>query len=67
MIFDLVERAMQMPLNLRQPTEALISHSDRGSQYTSRHFQQQLKSNNNIALMSGRIAWCVLLNGSLEV
>lgn len=53
---DLVERAMQVALNLRRPTKALIFHSDRGSQYTSHHFQQQLKNNNIIASMSGRSA-----------
>jgi putative transposase len=31
MTVDLVERAMQMALNLRQPSNALIFHSDRGS------------------------------------
>ena len=31
MTVDLVERAMQMALNLRQPTNTLIFHSDRGS------------------------------------
>ena len=54
MTVDLVGRAMQMALNLRQPTNALIFHSDRGSQYMSHHFQQQLRNNNIIASMSGR-------------
>ena len=54
MTVDLVERAMQMALNLRRPTKSLIFHSDRGSQYTSYRFQQQLKNNNIIASMSGR-------------
>jgi hypothetical protein len=54
MSVDLVERAMQMALNLRQPTKVLIFHSDRGSQYTSHRFQQQLKNNNITASMSGR-------------
>ena len=53
MTIDLVERAMQMSLNLRKPTQGLILHSDRGSQYTSHRFQQQLKSNNITASMSG--------------
>ena len=56
MTADLVERAMKMALNLRQPTNALIFHSDRGSQYTSHRFQQQLRNNNIIASMSGRDA-----------
>jgi putative transposase len=54
MTVDLVERAMQMALNLRSPTKALIFHSDRGSQYTSHRFQKQLKDNNVTASMSGR-------------
>jgi len=44
MIVDLVERAIQMALNLRKPTKGLIFHSDRGYQYTSHRFQQQLKT-----------------------
>lgn len=58
MTVDLVERAMQMALNLRQPTNALIFHSDRGSQYTSHRFQQQLRNNNITASMSRRGACC---------
>jgi len=38
MTVDLVERAMQMALNLRRPTAGLIFHSDRGSKYTNHHF-----------------------------
>jgi putative transposase len=53
MTVDLVERAMQMALNLRQPAKGLIFHSDRGSQYTSHRFQKQLNDNNIIASMSG--------------
>ena len=54
MTVDLVERAMQMALNLRGPTKRLIFHSDRGSQYTSHRFQQMLKNNDIVASMSGR-------------
>ena len=54
MTADLVERAMKMALNLRQPTNALIFHSDRDSQYRSHRFQQRLRNNNIIASMSGR-------------
>ncbi len=53
MTVDLVERAMQMALNLRRPTKGLIFHSDRGSQYTSHRFQRQLKNNNITISMSG--------------
>ena len=54
MTVDLVERAMQMALNIRRLTKGLIFHSDRGSQYTRHRFQQQLKNNNITASMSGR-------------
>ena len=53
MTVDLVKRAMQMVLNLRNPTKGLIFHSDRGSQYTSHSFQKQLTNNNITASMSG--------------
>jgi len=32
---DLVERALQLAINIRQPKAGLLFHSDRGSQYTS--------------------------------
>ena len=38
MTVDLVQRAMQMAINLRVPGKGLIFHSDRGSQYTSKRF-----------------------------
>ena len=54
MTVDLVERAMQIALNLRRSAKDLISNCDRGSKYTSHRFQQQLRNNNFIASMSGR-------------
>ena len=54
MTVDLVERAMQMALNLRKPSKELVFHSDRGSQYTSRHFQNLLTRNKVTPSMSGR-------------
>ncbi len=54
---DLVKRAMQMAMNLRQPKPGLIFHSDRGSQYTSGSFAKQLKTRKLKASMSG-IAAC---------
>jgi len=54
MTVDLVELAMQMALNLRRPTKGLIFHSDKGSQYTSHRFLQQLKNNNITASISER-------------
>lgn len=53
MTVGLVERAMQLALNLRKPTKGLIFHSDRGSQYTSHRFQRQLTRNSIVASMSG--------------
>lgn len=54
MTSDLVIKAMQMAINLRQPPKGLIFHSDRGSQYTGKRFSKLLKQNNIIASMSGK-------------
>lgn len=54
MTTGLVLKAMQMAINLRQPSEGLIFHSDRGSQYTSRRFRKLLKDNRIRASMSGK-------------
>ena len=54
MTTGLVLKAMQMAINLRQPSEGLIFHSDRGSQYTSRRFRKLLKDNRIKASMSGK-------------
>ena len=35
--------ALRMAINARQPTEALIHHSDRGGQYGSDDFRKELK------------------------
>jgi len=43
MTTDLVYRAMLKAINLRQPGQGLIFHSDRGCQYTSKQFQNLLK------------------------
>ena len=40
----LAAKALIKAYNLRQPGKGLIFHSDRGSQYTSGHFQKLLKS-----------------------
>ncbi|MFQ3176793.1 MAG: putative transposase [Psychromonas sp.] len=40
MTVDLVERALQMAINIRQPKAGLMFHSDRGSQYTSGRFSR---------------------------
>jgi transposase InsO family protein len=39
---SLIEEAMEMAITSRQPAAGLIFHSDRGSQYTSHSFRQQL-------------------------
>ena len=40
----LVNRALISAYNLRRPPKGVVFHSDRGSQYTSKHFQKLLKS-----------------------
>ena len=39
----LVSRAMMKAIHLRQPPKGLVFHSDRGSQYTSKHYRKLLK------------------------
>jgi putative transposase len=41
---DLVNRALIMAYNLRQPSKGLVFHSDRGSQYTSQDYRKLLKT-----------------------
>ena len=43
MLTSLVEDAVKMALGRRQPTEGLLHHSDRGSQYASQDYQARLK------------------------
>ena len=52
MTVDLVERALQMSINIRQPKAGLMFHSDRGSQYTSGRFNRLLSKHKIIASMS---------------
>ena len=49
----LVERALQMALNQRQPGNDLLHHSDRGSQYTSLNYQNRLAKHHITISMSG--------------
>ena len=44
MTVDLVERALQMAVNIRRPNAGLMFHSDRGSQYTSGRFSKLLNT-----------------------
>ena len=48
----LTETALDMALIQRQPTDALIHHSDRGSQYTSTAYQHKLADWQIISSMS---------------
>ena len=43
MTTDLISKAITKAVNLIQPKQGLVFHSDRGSQYTSRHFGKLLK------------------------
>ena len=45
MTSSLVEAALEMALQQRQPPPGLLHHSDRGSQYTGKDYQILLKSN----------------------
>lgn len=61
---DLVIAALQQALNHRQPNTQLTHHSDRGSQYTSKDFQDLLKKYCIIASMSG--VGCCYDNAAME-
>lgn len=54
MTSSLVTRALEMALRQRRPPAALIHHSDRGSQYTGRDYQQLLTDHQLQVSMSGR-------------
>jgi putative transposase len=43
---ELVKQALQMALQQRQPGADLVHHSDRGSEYTSKSYQDLLKQQN---------------------
>lgn len=49
---ELTEAALAMALNQRQPTDALIHHSDRGSQYTCETYRNTLMTHQITASMS---------------
>ena len=48
---------MRMALETRRPLAGLIHHSDQGSQYTSRAYQELLKSHGLRASMNGVGTW----------
>ncbi len=51
---DLTQQALQMALQRRQPNPGLLHHSDRGSQYATTAYQQQLRAAGMTASMSRR-------------
>jgi len=53
----LVETALHMALQTRQPKSTLLHHSDQGSQYTSAVYQSQL-ADRNIQLSMSRVGNC---------
>lgn len=48
----LVVQALTMAINLRNPSDGLLHHSDRGSQYASKEYQQWLRQNGMVCSMS---------------
>jgi transposase InsO family protein len=52
MATDLVCAAWHMALGRRRPPPGLIHHSDRGSQYTSAHYQRELRRQRVVVSMS---------------
>ncbi|WP_261593438.1 IS3 family transposase [Pseudoalteromonas holothuriae] len=57
MTTDLVSKAMMKAYNLRQPPKGLVFHSDRGSQYTSKHYRKLL-ANYGIRTSMGDVGTC---------
>jgi len=53
MTVDLTHKAMTMAINLRQPKNGLVFHSDRGSQYSANAFTALLKKHRITPSMSG--------------
>jgi putative transposase len=53
MTVDLVIKALNQAVIHRNPANGLTHHSDKGSQYTSKDFQKQLKLHRMISSMSG--------------
>jgi transposase InsO family protein len=53
MTVDLVLNALNQAVTHRSPADGLTHHSDKGSQYTSKDFQKQLKAYCMVVSMSG--------------
>lgn len=49
---SLTVRALEQALTLRRPAQGLVHHSDRGSQYTSTAYQEQLRAHGIVPSMS---------------
>ena len=64
MTTGLVSKAMMKAHNLRQPPKGLVFHSDRGSQYTSKHYRKLLANYGIRANMSDVGASMRSLNAS---
>lgn len=50
----LITRALMMAIALRKPSEGILHHSDRGSQYTSKRYRKLLVQHGMISSMSGK-------------
>jgi len=57
MTTGLVSKAIMKAYNLRQPPKGLVFHSDRGSQYTSKHYRKLL-ANYGIRASMGDVGAC---------
>ena len=50
----LVSQALEMAVGRRQPADGLLHHTDRGSQYASHAYRDQLREHGMICSMSGK-------------
>lgn len=51
---DLVNQALEMAVGRRRPARGLLHHTDRGSQYASHAYRDQLRRHGMICSMSGK-------------
>ena len=51
---ELVNQALEMAVGRRQPARGLLHHTDRGSQYASHAYRDQLRRHGMICSMSGK-------------
>ena len=57
MTSELTKRAVQMAIREQRPGRGLIHHSDQGSQYTDRSYQELLKEHGLLVSMNGVGTW----------